>query len=426
MYTKIKSRKSRLSLTAICVSVLYACGGGGDGGSDAGGNQANPANPGQPSGPVLAAATTLPDGASVGTLTFAKGATASGGLGQDVSGLACEKPVKSSSAAHGYAHLNLMVDGKQIAIPEDIGQVAQGSASIVDPITRQVGCYYPLTTTDTSGKIRIKPGSATPYTLGQFFALWGQPLSATNVAGNTGKAVKVFIRDGSTLTEYTGALDALPLTGNREITLQVGTALSEIPNFAWTNPPTLSATPLIVKRGAFGIAPNGQLGLEDNRSNGRGGQGAPVDGLSCYGPLNQSRLDFIYHAHSHLAIYKDGVRQAIPQLIGVVGDDNVLSTTCFYPLHTHDMTGTLHIEPLNFDRQTLGQFFNIWGQPLTRTNVAGQLNTPVVIYIRDGGNLRVYQGDPAAIELKSYRSIVIQMGTPLTEVPLFELADEAN
>ena len=120
------------------------------------------------------------------------------------------------------------------------------------------------------------------------------------------------------------------------------------------------------------------------------------------------------------------MRLAIPQLIGVVGDDEVFSTTCFYPIHTHDANGTLHIEPLNYDRVTLGQFFNIWGQPLTRTNVAGQLNTPVVVYVRDGGNLRVYQGDPAAIELKSYRSIVIQLGTPLNEVPSFELADEAN
>lgn len=415
MHTNVKSRIAHLSLTVLGISVLYGCGGG----SDSGGLNT------PPSAPTLAAATTLEDGTSVGTMTFAKGATATGGSGQDIGGLACEKPLKSSPA-YGFTHLSLVVDGQQVAIPEDIGLVVQGSPGIADPVLRQVGCYYPLMTTDTSGKIRTKPGGATPYTLGQFFALWGQPLSTTNVAGYAGKPVKVFIRDGSTLTEYAGALDALPLTANREITIQVGSVLSQIPNFEWKNPPALSTTPQIVNRGAFGTAVNGQLGLEDNRSNGRGGQGQPVDGLSCYGPRNQSNLEYIYHAHSHLAIYKDGVRLAIPQLIGVVGNDEVFSTTCFYPLHTHDMTGTLHIEPLNYDRQTLGQFFNIWGQPLTRTNVAGQLNTPVVVYVRDGGNLRIYQGDPAAIELKSYRSIVIQLGTPLTEVPSFELADEAN
>ena len=419
MHTKAKSITTNLSLTVFCISMLYGCGGGDNGAS------LTVPDPFQPSTPTLAATTTLEDGTGVGKITFAKGATASGGLGQNVLGLACEKPVKSSPA-YGYTHLNLVVDGQQVAIPEDIGLVAQGSTGIADATLRQVGCYYPLTTTDTSGKIRTKPGNAAPYTLGQFFALWGQPLSTANVAGYAGKPVKVFIRDGSILTEYTGALDALPLTGNREITIQIGSAINAIPNFQWKNPPALSTTSLVVNRGAFGPALIGQNGLEDNRSNGRGGQGRPVDGLSCYGPRNQSTLEYIYHAHTHLAIYKDGVRLAIPQLIGVVGDDEVLSTTCFYPLHTHDATGTLHIEPLNYDRVTLGQFFNIWGQPLTRTNVAGQLNTPVVVYVRDGGNLRVYQGDPAAIELKSYRSIVIQLGTPLNEVPSFELADEAN
>lgn len=416
MQTKVKSGISHLSLTVFCLSMLSACGGGSD---------STAADPAQPSGPTLAAAITLEDGTSVGTTTFPKGATPTGGRGQAISGLACEKLVKSSPA-YGYTHLNLVVDGQQIAIPEDIGFVAQGSPGIVDPASKEVGCNYPLMTTDTSGKIRTRPGSATPYTLGQFFALWGQPLTTTNVAGYTGKPVKVFIRNGSALTEYTGALDALPLSGNSEITVQIGSALKEIPNHEWKNPPALSSTPIVVNRGAFTSALVGQNGLEDNRSNGLGGQGKPVDGLSCYGPLNQSNLEYIYHAHSHLAIYKNGVRLAIPQLIGVVGNDEAFNTTCFYPLHTHDLTGTLHVEPLNYDRVTLGQFFKIWGQPLTRTNVAGQLNTPVVVYVRDGGNLRVYQGDPAAIELKSYRSIVIQLGTPLTEVPSFELADEAN
>jgi len=415
MNVKIESRIFSTSLTVLFTSILYACGGGSGGGSSAGSTGS--------SAPTLAAVTTLEDGSSVGAITFAKGATASGGAGQDLQGLACGKPVKSSPM-YGYAHLNLVVDGKQIAIPDDIGLVAQGSAGIADAESRLVGCYYPLMTTDTSGKIRIKPGSAAPYTLGQFFALWGQPLTPSNVAGYSGKPVKVFTRDGSTLAEYTGALDALPLTDNREITIQVGSALTQIPNFAWKNPPALSTVPTAVNRGASGQALVGQVSLEDNRSNGRGGQGDPVDGLSCDGPRNNNSLDYIYHAHTHLSIYKDGVRLAIPQLVGVVGNDEVPSTTCFYPLHTHDLTGTVHIEPKNYSAVTLGQFFNIWGQPLSRTNIAGQTNTPVVVYVRDGGNLRVYQGDPKEIELKSYRSIVIQLGTALNAIPSFELADE--
>lgn len=422
MNLKVKSRTAHVGLTILCASILYACGGGDSGNSASSTVVSVPA---QPLVPVLAALKTLEDGTSVGTLTFAKGTTVSGGTGQSIQGLSCAKPVKSS-AAFGYTHLNLVVDGQQIAIPEDIGLVAQGTGGIVDSATRDIGCYYPVITTDTSGKIRTKPGNATPYTLGQFFALWGQPLTPANVAGYAGKPIKVFIRDGTVLTEYTGALDALTLTENREITIQIGSALKEIPNYQWKNPPALSATTLLVNRGAFTPALVGQGGLEDNRFNGKGGQGNPVDGLPCYGPLNQTEFKYTYHAHTHLAIYRNGERLAIPQLIGIVGNDEIPSTTCFYPLHVHDATGTLHIEPNNNDRLTLRQLFNIWGQPLTRANVAGQLNTPVVVYVRDGGNLRTYQGDPGDIELKSYRSIVIQLGTALDEVPSFELADEAN
>lgn len=419
MDVKIKSGINKLSLTALCFSMLSACGGGDNASAP------TASNPVQPLIPTLAAAITLEDGTTMGTITFPKGATPSGGAGQDFLGLNCEKPVKSSPA-YGFTHLNLIVDSQKISVPDDIGQIIAGSAGIADPGTREVGCNYPLSTTDTSGKIRIKPGSAMPYTLGQFFAIWGQPLTTTNVAGYADKPVKVFIRDGKVLTEYTGALEAVLLTDNREITIQVGSALSEIPNFEWKNPPVLSSTILSVKNGSYIPALVGEYVLKDNLSNGLGGQGQLVDGLSCYGPRNQSTSEYIYHAHTHLAIYKDGVRLAIPQLIGIVGDDAVYSTTCFYPLHTHDATGTLHVEPKDHSRVTLGQFFDIWGQPLSRTNVAGQLNTPVVIYVRDGGNLRVYQGDPAAIELKSYRSIVIQLGTPLTEVPYFDLVDQAS
>lgn len=433
MRNNISFKPGQAGLAAFCIGILSGCGGGSDAGGDnssAGSNRAAPsaAQPpaAQPPAPRLAAAIVLEDGTSVGTPAFAKGATAAGGGGQAVQGLPCEKPVKSGPA-YGYAHLNLVVDGQPLAIPDGIGLVASGSAGITDPAVREVGCFYPLMTTDASGKIRIRPGSATPYTLGQFFALWGQPLGTANVAGHAGKPVKVFVKDGGTLTEYTGAPDALPLAENREITLQVGSALSEVPNYEWKNPPPLSTTPVAVNRGASGAALVGQAGLEDNRSNGRGGQGQPVAGLSCYGPLNQTTFKEIYHVHSHLAIYQDGVRLAIPPLIGIVGNDQAYSTTCVYPLHSHDLTGAIHVEPASDDPPpTLGQFFGIWGQPLSRTDVAGRLRTPVVVYVRDGGNLRIHQGDPADIELTSHRSIVIQMGTPLGEIPVFELADESR
>ena len=412
MGMQYKSRLTGIAIGVLCVSTLYACGGG----------SANQDVIGQPLTPKLAAAVVLNDGTGLGMAAFPKGAAVSGGQGQPVQGLSCLKPDKSSPA-FSYAHLNLVVDGQQITVPENIGLVSQGNLGIADPESRAIGCAYPVLTSDTSGKIRTQTGNPQPYTLGQFFALWGQPLAEANVAGYTGKAVKVFVKDGTALSEYSGSLEALPLTANREITIQIGSALTLIPNFEWNDPPRMSATPVVIKRGATGPS-NGQSGLEDNLFNNKGGQGDAVDSLLCYGPRNQSQFKELYHVHSHLAIYKDGVRLSVPPFIGIVGNDSVPSTFCVYPLHNHDATGIIHVEPVNNNMVTLGQFFKIWGQPLTRTNVAGQAGMPVVIYIKDGGNLRKYQGDPSDIELKSYRSIVVQLGTPLTEIPAFDLADE--
>lgn len=418
MGIQVKPKSVMVAVGVVCISTLYACGGGSDGAGSAGQSNGGPSP-----APKLAVATVQDDGTGVGKVAFPKGATATGGQGQSVQGLACVKLARASPS-YGYTHLNLVVDGEQVAIPDNIGLVSQGNPGIVDPASKETGCSYPMLTSDTSGKVRIQAGNSAPYTLGQFFALWGQPLTEANVAGYAGKPVKAFIKDGSVLTEYSGALEALLLVPNREVTIQIGSALTQIPNFEWNNLSALSATPLVVKRGATGPS-NGQSGLEDNLFNNKGGQGDAVDELSCYGPRNKSEFKELYHAHTHLAIFKDGVRLSIPPFIGIVGDDTP-NSFCAYPLHTHDATGTIHVEPVNNNPITLGQFFKIWGQPLTRTNVAGQTGTQVTIYIRDGGNLRKYQGDPAGIELKSYRSIVIQVGTPSAEIPAFDLADESQ
>ncbi|HEY3519231.1 MAG TPA: hypothetical protein VGL98_19420 [Gammaproteobacteria bacterium] len=44
---------------------------------------------------------------------------------------------------------------------------------------------------------------------------------------------------------------------------------------------------------------------------------------------------------------------------------------------------------------------------------------PVVIYLADGATASRYQGDFAAIELKSRRGIVIQIGTTIAAIPRY-------
>jgi hypothetical protein len=85
---------------------------------------------------------------------------------------------------------------------------------------------------------------------------------------------------------------------------------------------------------------------------------------------------FAYHAHVRLTILdlRTNTNLTIPDNIGVPGGlwaDHTLDYAggAFAPLHTHDNSGIIHIEPMVFRTFTLGDFFNIWGVPLTETCV---------------------------------------------------------
>jgi hypothetical protein len=68
------------------------------------------------------------------------------------------------------------------------------------------------------------------------------------------------------------------------------------------------------------------------------------------------------HIHPHLSIIIDGQQRAIPANIGI-------TNTCMRPVHTHDETGTIHLEfPVEQDVR-LSEFFRVWQQPFSRTEV---------------------------------------------------------
>lgn len=169
--------------TAAAVVMLASCGGGGGGGSSSGSGSAggtgttSSGSSGSSSTvtPTLAAATPVLDGTALGASQWPSGSTSSGGTGQPVSGLSCT----DVGNTYTYSHLSIYQNGKQLALPTNIGTVAPTMAM-------QRGCVYPVHTVDSTGKIRIDATNNTPYTLGQFFAVWGEPLSTTNVAGISG------------------------------------------------------------------------------------------------------------------------------------------------------------------------------------------------------------------------------------------------
>ena len=88
------------------------------------------------------------------------------------------------------------------------------------------------------------------------------------------------------------------------------------------------------------------------------------------------------HWHPELAIYVKGVKQEIPADIGI--------GAVHQPIHTHDATGTLHLEFQGLVRKhdiTLGQFFKNWGRDMqsfgenVKMTVDGEENTEFENYV---------------------------------------------
>lgn len=137
---------------------------------------------------------------------------------------------------------------------------------------------------------------------------------------------------------------------------------------------------------------------------GAGAEGQTVDGTQC---LGSEQLAF--HVHSHVDVFVNGRRVAIPANVGILGK-------CLYWLHTHDPTGVLHIESPEQRKFTLGTFFDIWGAPLSKREVltwAITKDRPLAIYV----NGKKFTGDPASLELGDGKQITIVIGRPPKQIP---------
>jgi hypothetical protein len=136
--------------------------------------------------------------------------------------------------------------------------------------------------------------------------------------------------------------------------------------------------------------------------------GEPVSGISC-DAMEGQRL----HTHQHLVILDRGKEVPIPPNVG-----QPLVRRCIYWVHTHTPDGIIHIEaPL--DRTfTLGDFFDVWGEPLTRTTAAGA-HAPKGRRLKVWVNDKPYTGDPRAIALTPHADIVIEAGPPFPKPPRF-------
>jgi hypothetical protein len=144
--------------------------------------------------------------------------------------------------------------------------------------------------------------------------------------------------------------------------------------------------------------------------------GSPIAGYNCV--VNPPDTIAYY---SHVTILVNNEPQRIPARVGASPSGQ---THCFYPIHTDDASGRIHIESATTGTFTLGQLFQIWGQPLTNTNVAGVSGLPVEVFVTDGTTVtQIPDTDWAAIELTDHREITIGLGTPVAEIPNYTWTD---
>jgi hypothetical protein len=145
-----------------------------------------------------------------------------------------------------------------------------------------------------------------------------------------------------------------------------------------------------------------------------GGNGQPVDGIE-----GSSREMLTVHIHAHLSLFSKGQQIAVPYGIGILKPFQLTNGFVgmgngFYWLHTHDATGIMHIESPDARTYTLGNFFDIWGQPLSARNVAG-LQGPVTSFV----DSKPYKGDPRAIVLAAHSQITLEVGDPVVPPPVY-------
>lgn len=139
--------------------------------------------------------------------------------------------------------------------------------------------------------------------------------------------------------------------------------------------------------------------------------GQTVGGISC-----DTNEQVVYHIHTHLSVYVNGALRPIAAGVGIVAP--VARQTqngafyeashCYYWLHVHAQDGIIHVEAPSQTTYTLGQFFAIWRQPLSSTQV-GPAHGVVTGYV----NGARYSGDPASIPLKSHEDVQLDVGNPV-------------
>ena len=117
----------------------------------------------------------------------------------------------------------------------------------------------------------------------------------------------------------------------------------------------------------------------------------------------------VLHTHQHLDIFVEGEPVTVPGDLGI--GDGFISD-----LHTHASypPGIIHVESPTQQRFSLGQFFAVWGVPLSATCI-GSLCEDGDKQLKAWVDGKQVTADPTRIVIEDHQQIVLAYGTPAQE-----------
>jgi hypothetical protein len=181
----------------------------------------------------------------------------------------------------------------------------------------------------------------------------------------------------------------------------------------WVHPPAGKAGPETVP-----LTTGPKLANLDTAASGQS-----VSGVQC-----NTNEKLVSHVHTHLTIFVNGQSRVIPYGVGIPGFQAyqisppapagpgafVETGTCFYWLHVHANDGIIHVEsPSKTEGFTLGQFFDIWGVPLSSTQVGSATGKVTVFFTSPGKSPKLFTGNPRDVPLGDHYQIQLDVGTPI-------------
>jgi hypothetical protein len=198
------SRPFAMLLAVVAVALLAGCGGSDEPATT---STATTAGAGAQLGPSFGSMTSLP-----GVLTSPPPWPANAGkLQQRLRAIGLDPLRAEGQILHIHQHLDLFAEGRRVTIPANIG---------IDPSGAFLAALH---THDDSGIMHVESPTATSYSLGQFFAVWGVRLDARCIGSLCARGTRR-LRAWVNGKALTADPTRIVLAEHQEIVLTYGTA----------------------------------------------------------------------------------------------------------------------------------------------------------------------------------------------------------